>query len=61
MGDEAHACTGAQCASTWGKIGDSRVKVALTTSRHPHKQPKDHLSTGDGAERGCTSSDLEAT
>ena len=29
--------------STCGKMGDSRVKVALTMSRQPHKHPNDHL------------------
>jgi len=32
---------------TCGKMGDSRVKVALTMSRHPHKHPNDHLRGTD--------------
>ena len=32
---------------TWGKIGDSRVKVALTMSRQPHRHPKLHLIAQD--------------
>lgn len=42
-------------------MGDRRVNVAFTTSRQPHKQPNDHLSTGNGVEQLCTKPDLEPT